>query len=204
MGKLISFFNTKGGTGKSTLSYLLYKHFNNNYFLTNLDFIKAIDDPNILHFTDLKDKELQQQFLDNLKTRDAIIDTRGSLLNDKTIYYFIKKSNLIVVPAYADVLNLRQTFVVLKDLQKINNKILLVFNKYNEEQEETIKEFLDFLNTKNIKILDYTTVKNYKSYVKAIENKDYYLKGQNKFLDYVLRNAYNNLENLHNKIQNLI
>jgi len=204
MKKVITFFNTKGGTGKSTLSYLLYKHFKDDYFIVNTDFIKAIDDDEILHFTNLKDKEKQEKFIKNLKMKDAIIDTRGSLLNDDTIKFFITKSNLIVVPAVADVLNLRQTFVVLKDLQIFKKNILLIFNKFEKEQEETIKEFLNFLQQKNIKITDYLTIKSYKSFVKCVKNKDMLLKSNNKFLNHVYKKPFASIKNLHNKIQNLI
>jgi len=202
--KTITFFNTKGGTGKSTLSYLLYKHFKDNYFLTNTDFIKSIDDDNILHFTDLKDKQLQQQFLNNLQQKDAIIDTRGSLLDDNVIKFFIKKSNLIVVPAEAEFLNLRQTFTVLKTLKEFKKKILLVFNKYNKEQEQLIKSFLEQLKNKDIEITDFITVKNYNSYKKCIANNNLYLHSNNNFFNYIYKKPYDNLLELHNKIQQLI
>ena len=202
--KVIVFFNTKGGTGKSTLSYLLYKHFKVDYFIVNTDFIKAIDDNEILHFTNLEDKEKQKEFIKNLKMKDAIIDTRGSLLNDDTIKFFITKSNLIVVPTAADILNLRQTFVVLKDLQIFKKNILLVFNKFEKEQKEIIDEFLDFLQQKNIKIADYLTIKSYKSFVKCVKNKDMLLKSNNKFLDHIYKKPFKAIESLHNKIQNLI
>jgi MinD-like ATPase involved in chromosome partitioning or flagellar assembly len=205
--KVITFFNTKGGTGKSLLSYLVYKHFKDDYFITNTDFIKSIDDDEILHITGFDNKEILKQFQDNLMNKNAIIDTRGTLIEKDTnniITFFLKKSNLIVIPAYADVLNLRQTYVVLKNLQPLKKDILLVFNRYNEEQDEVMNEFLKFLKEKNINIKDYTKVKNYKSFVKCIEDKDYYLRGNNKFLNYVLRNAYNDIATLHNKIQSII
>jgi MinD superfamily P-loop ATPase len=208
MKKIITVFNTKGGTGKSLLSYLLYKHFKDDYFLTNTDFIKSVNDNEVIHITDFNDNELIDKFKQELEKKDALVDTRGNMIEkDNVITKFLKRSNVIVIPTVPDELNLRQTFVVLKDLQVLNKPILLVFNRYynkDHEHDVIINEFLKFLDSKNIKIADYTKIKQYKSYLKSLKDKDYYLKSNNNFLNYVFRNAYKDIETLHNKIQNLL
>lgn len=202
-GKIITIGNFKGGVGKTLISYLLYKHFNNEYELMQSD-LDAINN-NILHITDTEDfKKQGNKIKEILNKKDLLIDTGGFLDNLQT--YFFKKSNLIIVPVFLDNINIKRTFLFLKYLQLNENidfkNVLIVINKYKKEQEKIKDEFIEYVKA-TYNINNFFILNDYKSYVKVLNNDINLIKEHNKN-KILYKKAVIQINKLNEKIKELL
>ena len=171
-GKIITIANFKGGVGKTLISYLLYKHFEEDYFLIQSD-LDSIN-KEVLHinnFEDFKNEKNAKLIKEALNNKNVLIDT-GGFQNDLQDYFF-KKSNLIIIPLFLDNTNIKRTFVFLKYLKTLNfekdTKFLIVINKYNKNLETDKNEFIEYVkNTYNIN--NFFVINDYKSFQKSLDN----------------------------------
>ena len=201
-GKKICVGNFKGGVGKTLISYLLYKHFKNEYELIQSD-LDVINN-NIIHIATEEelDKKLDE-IKEILKEKNLIVDT-GGFLDDLQTRFF-KRSHLIIVPLFLDTVNIKRTFLFLKYLQKNNihlQNVLIVINKFKKEQEQTKKEFINYVK-ENYNITKFFTLNDYKSYVSVL-NKDINLIEENNKNKVLYKSAVEQILELNNTIKKIL
>jgi cellulose biosynthesis protein BcsQ len=196
-GKKISIGNFKGGVGKTLISYLLYKHFNNEYELMQSD-LDSINN-NILHIASEEDFKRKGPIIkDILSKKNLLIDT-GGFLDDLQTYFF-KKSDLIIVPLLLDSMSIKRTFLFIKYLLKegINpENILIVINKFKKDQESIKNDFIDYMKEK-YNISNFFIMNDYKSYQKVLD------KNANLFEKPYYKTPATQLKQLHNTIKNIL
>jgi len=196
-GKKISVGNFKGGVGKTLISYLLYKHFNNEYELMQSD-LDAINN-NILHITDEEDfKRKGDKIRKILNEKNLLIDT-GGFLDDLQTYFF-KKSDLIIVPLFLDSMSIKRTFLFIKYLLKegINkDNILIVINKFKKEQQKIKDDFVNYVK-ENYDITNFFTLNDYKSYQKVLDE------NVNLFNKFYYKTPAEQLKKLNDTIKNIL
>ena len=199
--KKICVGNFKGGVGKTLISYLLYKHFDEYELIqSDLDVINS----NIIHITDFDDfKRKGKEIKEILKKKNILIDT-GGFLDDLQTYFFTK-ADLIIIPLLLDTVNIKRTFLFLKYLQKNNinlQNVLIVINKYKKEQNKIKEEFINYVK-ENYNITNFFTLNDYKSYVSVL-NKNINLIEENNKNKVLYSKAVEQIINLNNKIKEII
>jgi len=201
-GKKISVGNFKGGVGKTLISYLLYKHFPEDYELMQSD-LDAVNS-NVLHITDFEDfKRKGDEIRKILSKKDILIDT-GGFLDDLQTYFF-KKSDLIVIPLFLDSINIKRTFLFIKYLLKegINpENILIIINKFKREQQKTKDDFINYVK-ENYNISNFFVMNDYKSYQKALDE-DINLIEVNKKNKVLYKEAVKQIKKLNDIVKNML
>jgi cellulose biosynthesis protein BcsQ len=137
---LISIWNLKGGTGKTSLSYSLVNDLD-GYYITNDTYNSVISNIYSKVIEELNEKVIS----DNMVVFD------GGGFFDDTIKQVLQHSQKIIIPLEPDLNSLNSLTNFLEELQKINNNIIFVINKV-ENNKTSIK---DFETTKNFLIEEY-------------------------------------------------
>ena len=146
-GKLVSVYNHKGGTGKSSISYSIANDLEALY-ITNDTFNSIV--------STIYDKVIEELNDDIIANNTVLYDGGGFF--DETTKDILKHSDLIIVPVEADLNSLKSLESFLRELQKINKNIIYILNKiessktaqreYLEVREHLISEF--DINNKDI------------------------------------------------------
>jgi len=200
--KKISVGNFKGGVGKTLISYLLYKHFPEDYELMQSD-LDAVNS-NVLHITDFEDfKRKGNEIREILSKKNLIIDT-GGFLDDLQTYFF-KKSDLIIIPLFLDSINIKRTFLFIKYLLKeeINkDNILIVINKFKKDQENIKNNFVNYVK-ENYDITNFFVLNDYKSYQKVLDE-NVNLIESNKKNKVLYKEAVKQIKKLNDIVKNML
>ncbi|MDR1083337.1 MAG: hypothetical protein LBP22_00385 [Deltaproteobacteria bacterium] len=126
MSEIVTFINSKGGQGKTTLAvnYALYNncHYHTNDYLVTSALFKAYFPDNFFH--EITPNMVQMEMDGEV---DAVIDFGGYI--DNKMPDIIKASKLCVIPIYylsqSDLLTLH---MILEQIARINNNIAIVIN----------------------------------------------------------------------------
>jgi len=137
---LISIFNLKGGTGKTSLAYSLAKDLD-SYYITNDSYNSIVG--NIYSKT-------IEELNDNIIADNTVIFDGGGFF-DNTIKDILKHSDKIIIPLEADLNSLSSLESFIVELLKINKNIIYILNKietyptaqrdYKAVREHLISEF---------------------------------------------------------------
>ncbi|MFA5428464.1 MAG: hypothetical protein WC279_09715 [Sulfurimonas sp.] len=119
--KMITVFNKKGGTGKTSLSFNLAK---------DLDFPLLSNDDSVIE----KIYPGKAKILDKIKLieHDVFYDLGGFI--DEGIIEVFKTSSLIIVPTLLDINSIKRTINSIMEINKYNNKIIVVINRVEKKK----------------------------------------------------------------------
>jgi len=137
---LITIFNLKGGTGKTSLAYSLANDLN-SYYITNDTYNSVV--------SNVYNKVIEE--LNEAIISDNIVVFDGGGFFDNDIKQVLQHSNKIIIPLEADINSLNSLTNFLEKLLKINNNIIFVINKI-ENNKTSLK---DFEISKNFLIKEY-------------------------------------------------
>jgi len=130
---IISIFNKKGGTGKTSLAFNIAK---------DLDFfLLSNDDSNIESLYPHKAKVLEKIYIP--KTGNIIFDLGGFI--DADLINLFKQSNLIIIPTTLDVNAIKRTINAVLEIKNYNKNIMLIINRISPKTTSKFKESIDVL-----------------------------------------------------------
>jgi cellulose biosynthesis protein BcsQ len=139
-GKLISVYNHKGGTGKTSIAYSLAKDLD-SFYITNDPFNSIVGN--------IYDKTIEE-LNDDIIASDLVVFDGGGFF-DKTIKDILKHSDIIIIPLEADLNSLSSLESFINELKKLNSNIIYILNKietsptaqrdYKVVREHLISEF---------------------------------------------------------------
>ena len=150
MAKIITFFNKKGGTGKTSLSFSIAK---------DLDYaLLSNDDSVIEEIYPNKAKILDEIEIINY---DTIYDLGGYI--DKNIIGLFKASDMVVVPTLLDINSIKRTINTVLEVNKYCKNIIIVLNRIEKNKlgkyEQSVKA-LESLKKPIIKIRESEAITN--------------------------------------------
>jgi len=134
-------YSFKGGQGKTSISINLANELDCS-IITN-DIYSPLED--IFEKSDFLKLALDQDVpsKEQLKNADIIFDFGGYL--DKRVRPALEMSDFVIIPiAHFGKLTLKTFISTIEEVRKLNNKILIVFNKleYKEEDIDKVKNFI--------------------------------------------------------------
>ena len=139
--KIITFYNKKGGTGKTSLSFNVAKDL--DYFLL------SNDDSVIEKIYEEKSKIMEE--LEVVRGAKIVYDL-GGFIEKETIEVF-KASDLIIVPTTLDINSIKRTINTVQELEDYNSNIIIVVNRIQSKTAHKYKESLEALNSLDKEIL---------------------------------------------------
>jgi len=128
---IITFFNKKGGVGKTSLAYNVARDLN-FYLLSNDDSIIE---------SSYENKAMIMEKIKLIKNQNVVYDLGGFV--DMNIVDILKASDIIIVPTIADVNSLKRTINSVKELQAFNKNIIVVGNIIRGKQLDFITKYID-------------------------------------------------------------
>ena len=131
---IITFYNKKGGTGKTSLSFNVAK---------DLDFFLLSNDDSVIEKI-YPDKAKVMEELEVVRGAKIVYDL-GGFIEAETIEVF-KASDLIVVPTTLDINSIKRTINTVQELEEYNENILIVINRI---QAKTAKKYEDSIRALN-------------------------------------------------------
>ncbi len=139
--KIITLFNKKGGTGKTSLAFNIAK---------DLDYFLLSNDDSVIE----KIYEEKAKIMDNLEVVKGanIVYDLGGFIEADTIEIF-KASDLILVPTTLDINSIKRTINTVEELENFNSNIVIIVNRINSKRAEKYKESLQALTELNKEIL---------------------------------------------------
>lgn len=180
---IITFFNKKGGVGKTSLSYNVAR---------DLDFYLLSNDDSVIAESYEKAKVLKE--IELYKGENIIYDLGGFV--DKNAIEVLKASDLIVVPTIGDINSLKRTVNTVKELQEFNKKILVIGNIVKPNDQDFISKFVNAqFFIRESKVFQNTLIEE-----KSISD----LVQESKFNEYRYRNIYKDYVEFLNFIKTTI
>ena len=134
MSKIITFFNKKGGTGKTSLSYSIAKDFNYP-LLSNDDSVIEEIYPN------------KAKVLDKLELIDhnVVYDLGGFI--DRGIKEIFKASSIIIIPTTLDINSIKRTINSIIEINDDCDNIIIVINRVQKNKISKYKESIKALES---------------------------------------------------------
>ena len=153
---IYTFYNKKGGTGKTTLSFNLAK---------DKDYIWLSNDDSVI--PDIYEKG---QILDKIKVyKDKnIVYDLGGYIDNQCIDLF-KASDKIIIHTLLDVNSIKRTINTILEIDKYCQNIIIIINKYTTKNIEKFKQSIDILKGFDKDIL---YLKESEAYVNSIHTGD--------------------------------
>lgn len=160
MANIITFYNSKGGQGKTTLAahYALYSdshYYTNDYKSGTEDLFKEIISPERFHVISPEAKELETQ-------SKMVFDCGGFI--DGKIPAILEASDLCVVPIfYQSQADLRAFFIILEAISKLNSRILIVINNTPAKETAELQKGIEGIlkNKYPIKVVKHSAYMGY-------------------------------------------
>jgi len=132
MAKVITFFNKKGGTGKTSLSFSIAKDLG-YALLSNDDSVIEEIYPN-------KAKILNEiEIIDH----DTIYDLGGYI--DTNIITLFEESHMVVVPTLLDINSIKRTINTVMEVNKYCENIIIVLNRIQKNKVGKYKQSIEVL-----------------------------------------------------------
>lgn len=128
---IITFFNKKGGVGKTSLAYNIAR---------DLDFFLLSNDDSIIEES-YKDKAKVMEKIKLIEGENIVYDLGGFV--DKNAVEIFKASDLIIVPTIADVNSLKRTINTVKELSVFNTKITVIGNIVKPKDQDFVSEYVN-------------------------------------------------------------
>lgn len=132
MSKVITFFNKKGGTGKTSLSFSIAK---------DLDYALLSNDDSVI-------EEIypnKAKILDTIEIidHDTVYDLGGYV--DTNIIKLFKASNIVIVPTLLDVNSIKRTINTVMEVNKYCENIVVVLNRVQDNKIGKYKQSIEIL-----------------------------------------------------------
>ena len=199
---IVSVYNIKGGTGKTSISLQLAKA---------LDLVYVSNDAEggaYEVFDDKKSFLVAEQEYQTIPIEDNCIYDFGGFRSKQNIQEIIKASNIVIVPTLTSRGDIKGTIKMLTELHSINQNVLVIINRvkpiYNSKNkyekpellinyfnEELEKEGLDFKNLNFTILREASIIEDATFDGVALCN----LK-QNKLKRYIYRNSIKDIDNI--------
>lgn len=130
--KVITFFNKKGGTGKTSFSFSIAKDLNYP-LLSNDDSVIEEIYPN------------KAKILDKLEiiNHDVVYDLGGFI--DTNAIEIFKSSSVIIVPTTLDINAIKRTINSILEINSYCNKIIIVINRVKKEKLSKYRQSIEAL-----------------------------------------------------------
>lgn len=176
---MISVWNNKGGTGKSSIAYSLIND-TDSYYMTNDIYNSITSDIYSKTITEIESEEF-------LKNQKIIFDGGGHI--DETLTNFLKISSLVIIPLEADLNSLTSLSRFYFKLRELNKNIILVINKVENKPSslKEAKEVIEYLNSEYaIPLKDIYTLPSSRIFKKMFDEE----KGINQILNSSKLNAW--------------
>jgi len=130
---IVTFFNKKGGVGKTTLAFNVAK---------DLDFFLLSNDDSVIESI----YPNKAKIMSNIKLLDnanIIYDLGGFI--DKNNVEILEKSDIIFIPTLLDINSVQRTLNTIKEIKEINKdaNIKLIINQFNtlKKYESVVKQY---------------------------------------------------------------
>ena len=130
---IITFFNKKGGTGKTSLSFNLAK---------DLDYFLLSNDDSVIEKVYPEKSKIMEE-LEVVRGANIIYDL-GGFIEKETIEVF-KVSDLIIVPTTLDINSIQRTINTVIELNEYNDNIVIVVNRIQKAKANKYKNSLEAL-----------------------------------------------------------
>ena len=137
---IVSFFNKKGGVGKTSIAYSVAK---------DLDYFLLSNDDSVIE-TVYKNKAKVLDKLEVIENANVVYDL-GGFIEDEIIEVF-KKSDIIIIPATLDINSVKRTINTVVEIEKYNKNIVIVINRISAKKQHKYKESILKLSELNKKI----------------------------------------------------
>lgn len=160
MANIVTFYNSKGGQGKTTLAthYSIYSgshYYTNDHKSGTEDLFKGVIKSTLFHVITPGAEELETQ-------PKMVFDCGGFI--DGKIPAILEASDLCVVPVfYQSQADLRAFFIILEAISKLNNRILIVINNTPARDTNELQEGITGVlkNKYPIKIIKHSAYMGY-------------------------------------------
>lgn len=185
--RIITVFNKKGGTGKTSLSFSLAK---------DLNFPLLSNDDSVIE----KIYPGKAKILDKLTLidHDVIYDLGGFV--DEGIIEIFESSSLVIVPTLLDINSIKRTINSVVEISQYNTNIIVVINRVQQSKlakyEQSINA-LEGLNKEIYYLRDSEIITNSIHLGKTITE----LYEETPLASYNYKNVYNEYKNILNKVK---
>lgn len=180
---IITFFNKKGGVGKTSLSYNIAR---------DLGFYLISNDDSIIESSYKGGAKIMKK-IQLIPNKNIVYDLGG--FTDNNITDILKASDIIIVPTIADVNSLKRTVNSVKEVQEYNKNIIIIGNIIRGNQLDFISNYVTAkFSVRESKIFQTSLIEK-KSIVEIVN--------ESKLNQYRYRNIYKDYTELLNYLKDL-
>lgn len=145
---IITFFNKKGGTGKTSLAFNCAKSLNEQEIFSPV-FLISNDDSVIEDIYPNMAKILEK--IEIVKDTNVIYDLGGFI--DKDIVELFKASNIIMIPTMLDINSIKRTINTVLEINTYCKNIVIVINRVKQANINKYKQSIEALKGLGKKII---------------------------------------------------
>lgn len=180
---VITFFNKKGGVGKTSLSYNVAR---------DLGFYLISNDDSVIE-SSYEKRAIIMEKIKLVANQNVVYDLGGFV--DNNITEILKASDIIIVPTIADINSLKRTVNSVKEVQKFNKNIIIIGNIIKGNQLDFISKYVNAkFSVRESKIFQTSLIEK-KSIVDIVN--------ESKLNQYRYRNVYKDYTELLNYLKDL-